>query len=821
MGNLRAALRLLGHQSGVSVIAALTLAIGIGANTAIFSVVDALLLRPLPYRDPAQLVTLQNRFRDQRAGVSTMELEDYRAQSGVFQAIAAVLVFDGNLTGGDRPERVQAVGAYASYFEIMGVAPLIGRTFASDEQRKGWTEIVVLSYGLWQRRFGGAPDIVGKTVRLDDDAYTVVGVMPPGFTHPDARVASAIDLWLPCGFAAEPFQEPQRQARFLDAVGRLAPGVTLAQAQAALGTVGDRLKAQYAEAYPVEPRAWSVQLRPLEEQVVGGARPGLLVLLGAVLLVLLIACTNVANLLLAQSNVRRRELAIRMALGATRARIVGQLLTESVLLAVIGGALGLLVAFWGIDLLGALAPPGLVRVRGFGIDWRVLGFTLAISVAAGLLFGVIPALQASRTDPQAAMKEGGSALGGTRRQRLLGTLVVGELALALVLLGGAGLLLRSVWNVGAVKPGFDARDVLTASLWLPQPNKLEQGKYFKFEQRDVFYRQLLARLRAAPGVATAALVSRVPLRGDPGRSQEGIIPEGREGSRADEVQLVQLRMASGDYFEAMRIPLLEGRTFADTDVEQGTQVAIVNQSLARHFWPGASAVGKRYRPPPRPLAPPRADPWTTIVGVVADVKTAGLDAPTPDELYRPTTQANGLSTSIVLRAAGGAPAALAPVLRATLHELDPDLPIYDVTPLEGVVAQAMAARNFTATVLTLFAVVALLLAALGIYGVLGYAVTQRRQEIALRMALGARAADVLGLIIGQALRLVALGLGLGGAVLVAGSRLMQSLLFGVSPTDAVTFAAIGAVLVLVALAASWLPAQRAARTSPMTALRGE
>ena len=411
MSHLRAAVRMLRNQPTVSAIAVLTLALGIGANTAIFSVVDSVLLRPLPYREPAELVTLQNAFRDRRAGLSTMDIDDFRDQTGVFQALSAVLTFNANLTGGDQPERVQAVGTYANYFEIMGVAPFLGRTYRSDEQRKGWNELVVLSYGIWQRRFGGSPDVLGRTVRVDDDAYTVIGVMPPGFNHPDARITSNVDMWLPAGFAAEPFPEPTRHFRFLDAIGRLKPGISLTAGQTAVQTIADRLKGQYAEAYAPEPQSWSARIRPLDEQVIGGSRPGLLVLLGAVMLVLLVACSNVANLLLARASVRRREMAIRSALGATQRRLIAQLLGESILLSVIGGILGLLVAFWGIDLLAAFAPPELLRVRGFGVDWRVLGFTTVVSVGAGLLLGVIPAVQGSRTDPQAAMRDGGACQG--------------------------------------------------------------------------------------------------------------------------------------------------------------------------------------------------------------------------------------------------------------------------------------------------------------------------------------------------------------------------------------------------------------------------
>jgi putative ABC transport system permease protein len=814
---------------GVSAIAVLTLALGIGANTAIYSVVDAVLMRPLPYRDAGKLVTLQNSFRDGRAGVSTIELADYQDQSGVFAELAAVLAFDANLTGGDQPERVQSVGAYANYFEIMGTPALLGRTFTRDEQRRGWTEVAVLSYGLWQRRFGGSPDVLGKPIRIDDDAYTVIGVMPPGFNHPDSRVTSAVDVWLPCGFSAEPFADPpRRQFRFLDAIGRLKPGVDLEQAQRAVATVGARLRQSYPETYAPEPKAWDVRVRPLAEQVVAGSRPGLLILLGAALLVLLIACCNVANLLLARGSVRRREMAIRSALGATRRELIVQLLGESLAVSLVGGALGLLLASVGIDAIMVFAPAGLPRLNHIGVDWRVLAFTTVASVAAGLLFGIIPALQGSRAEPQAAMKEGGAALGGGRRHRVLGALVVGEMALALVLLGGAGLLLRSLWNAGSVKPGFDARGVLTARLWLPQPNKLDSGRYFKLEQRDVFFRQLVERLSAAPGVESAAVISTIPLRGDPTRGQIPIQVEGRAISPTDPLPLAQFRIASGSYFALMRIPLLAGRTFDGSDKQDAEPTAIINASLARRLFPGESAIGKRFRFPQnvggggggQPNQPP-PNPWMRIVGVVADIKSSGLEVAAPDELYRPVTQVSNLATGLVVRAQAGKASALVGTVRATLRSIDPELPIFDVAPLDDVLDGAMAARRFTATLLALFAAAALALAALGIYGVLAYAVSQRRREIALRMALGAVQASVLRMVLLQGLRLAAVGIAVGAVGLWAVTRVVASQLFGVSPTDAPTFAAIAGVLVAVALVASWLPAHRAARTSPMTALRGE
>ncbi len=817
MEDIRFALRMLRKHMALTAVAVLTLALGIGANTAIFSVVDAVLLRPLGYRNPGQLVTFNNTFRDQQVPVSVIELADYLGQTQVFEKASTALTFDGNMTGGDQPERVQAVGASATYFEILGVPPQLGRTFTADEQRKGWTEVAVISDGLWRRRFGASPDVIGKKIRIDDDPWTIIGVMPPGFEHPDARLRSPIEIWLPCGFAAEPFPDPKRQFRFLDIIGRLRPGETVKHAQVALGTVQERLKAHYPESYGGELQSWGVRVAPLEERVVGGAGPGLLLLLGAVVLVLLIACTNVANLLLARAAARVREMAIRKALGATRRQMIKQLLTESVILSLVGGLLGLLVAYWGIDLLVAFAPPGLPRVHEIHLDVRVLAFTLSVSIVCGLLFGVIPALQSSRAEPQAAMKEGGSSVGGGRRHLLLRGLVVAEFAIALVLLGGAGLLLRSLWNAGDVKPGFDAHGVLTARLWLPQPNKLDQGKYFKPEQRDVFYHQLLTALAAEPSVDAAALISTVPLHGDPTRNQLGILPEGRVTS--GQIQVVQGRFASQDYFRAMRIPLVAGRAFAITDDLKSPPVAMVNESLARHFWPGQDPVGKRFKFPPGNGRP--GDPWFTIVGVVADVKSSGLDAPTPDEIYTPTTQGVGLATGLVLRAREGSGAQLVSVLRAKLHDLDSDLPIFDVATLDDVVAQAVAARRFLATLLAGFAAVALALAALGIYGVMAYAVSQRRQEIGVRMALGAKERDVLRMVIGQGLRLVALGVVVGVAFLLAVSHLMASLLFGVPPTDVATFGSISAALVAVALLASWLPARRAARIHPMTALRRE
>ena len=802
---------------GLTAIAVCTLALGIGANTAIFSVVDTVLLRPLPYRDARTLVTFNNDFRGRRGGVSVPELDDYRDQAQVFDAISLVLTFDANVTGGDQPERVQSVGTYANYFEILGVAPLIGHTYSSADQRKGWTEVAVLSYGLWQRRFGGDPGILGKPIRIDDDPYTVIGVMPKGFRHPDSRMAAPADVWLPCGFAAEPFVGTlDRRARFLDGIGRLKPGVSIEQARAALATVQSRLRQQFPEAYPNGQEAWGVRLRPLDEQVVGETRPGLLVLLGAVVLVLLIACTNVANLLLARASVRQREMAIRKAVGASGPQLLRQLLIESVVLSLAGGLLGVVLAWWGIDLLVAFAPAGLPRVQEIHLDQRVLLFSLAVSIGCGLLFGVAPALQSSRISPQAAMQEGGAAVGDPRRHRLLSTLVIGEFALALVLLGGAGLLLRSLWNAGSVNPGFDARGVLTARLWLPQPNKLEQGRYFKPEQRHGFFDQLLSRLERAPGIEAAGVISQLPLRGDLTRSQVGFVIEGQQPAGSEQIQLAQIRQASAGYFNVLHIPLLAGRLFSPTDTLNAPRVVLINQALARRYWPGQDPIGKRIKFPNGPNAQVK-DPWMRIVGVVADVKTAGLEAPTPDEIYTHYPQGVGLAMAIAVR--GESPQALVTPLRQALHDIDPELPLFEMAPLEDWVVQAMATRRFTALLLAIFAATALLLAALGNYGVMAYIIGQRRREIGLRMALGAHETDVLRMVVGHGLRLAGVGLGMGAAGLLAGGRLLRSLLFGISSADPATMVVIAAVLMAVALLATWLPARRAARTSPMVALR--
>jgi putative ABC transport system permease protein len=824
MQNIRYGLRMLRKTPGVSLLAMAALALGIGANTAIFSVVDAILLRPLPYHNPGQLVTFNNSFRGNRAGVSVLELADYRKQAGVFQAVAALLTFDGNMTGGDQPERVQAVGAEASYFQILDVPPLLGRTFDASDQRDGWTEIAVISYGLWQRRFGGTPDVIGKKIHIDDDAYSIIGVMPSGFRHPDARLTTQADVFLPCGFRGEPFANPtKREFRFLDAIGRLRPATSLPQAERALATVSARLRQDYPQSYANEPAAWGVRVRPLEEQVIGEARPALIVLLCAVVLVLLIACTNVANLLLARSTARRREIAVRVALGASRAQLMRQLLTESVLLAVLGGVLGLLLAFWGVDLLVAFAPPGLPRVHEIRLDGRVLAFTLLVSLATGILFGIAPAIASSRADPQTALREeGGGSLGAAARFRLLNLLVVGEFALALVLLSGAGLLQRSLWKTQHVDPGFDAHGVLAARLWLPQPNKLDSGRYFKLEQRTGFFRQLLERLATSPGVESAAVVSRIPLRGDATRNQGGFIIEGREREGQEHVQVAQLRIVSPDYFRALRIPLRRGRGFGPEDHQDAPRVALVNETLARHFWPGQDVLGKRLRfpgpPPPAADGKPAPPPWITIVGVVADVKSAALDAPTPDELYLAYPQGVPLAMAVVVRGAGGA-TNLDALLRAKLRELDPELPLFEVATLDNVLQEALSARRFTAILLGLFAAVALIMAALGIYGVMAYVVGQRRREIALRMAIGANESDVLRLVVRRGLRLVGVGLLIGGCGMIAVSHLISSLLYGISPADPLTFVSTALLLGGVALCATWLPARRAAQTSPMLALR--
>jgi putative ABC transport system permease protein len=813
--DLRFALRGLARTPGFTAIAVLTLALGIGANTAIFSVVNAVLLRPLAYTRPDQLVSIRAAMSGRGrtdVPISQPEYHDIQREVPALRDIAAIWPININLTEVEEPERIQAAVVSSNYFSLLGVAPALGRDFtkADDQGRIGY--VALISYDLWRRRFHGDRAVLGKTFRLDDDPFTVIGIMPKGFRHPVESGASPVELWAPIAL-----DNPDttfvnvRGQRVFDIIGRLQPGSTLEELHAQLGALTARLMTGYPQAYPLAV-GWRVDATPLAERVVGNVRPGLLVLLGAVGLVLLIGCANVANLLLARATTRDREIAIRTALGGSRGRLVRQLLTESLVLALAGGLLGLLIAVWGTSLLAGLARLYLPRSRDIGIDQAVLGFTVFLVFLTGIAFGLIPALQASRPDLQGVLKDTGrGSSGGAPRTRIRGALVVTEVALALMLLAGAGLLLRSFQRLISVEPGFSPEQLLTLQVWLPVPNDWEHGRYFSPGQRRDFFDRTQAAVARVPGVRRVALTSLLPYRGQADTRFE---IEGRPTPPDRPSPVAQFRVVSPSYFETMEIPVLRGRGFAVLADTSAPGEALVNRTLAEKHWPGASPVGRRIQ-----VFGPKG-PWLTIVGVAGDVRQISPDQPAREELYV-SSQFNPFQQMAFVVRTEGDPESYAAAVTRAIRTVDPQQPVFGVVPMERLIADASAERRFSLLLLTLFAGIALTLSAIGIYGVMAYTTTQRRHEIGIRLALGAASRDVLGLVVGQGMRLVVLGRGLGrrGAWLL--SRVLASQLFGITRTDPVTYLSVALVLGGVALLASYVPALRATRVDPMVSLRTE
>jgi putative ABC transport system permease protein len=818
--DLRYALRGLRRSPGFAAVALLTLTLGIGANTAIFSVVNAVILRPLPFPRAKELVRVSSDYTRQGqkdAGLSAPELWDYRS-SGVFSEIAGIWAINADITGAgmDRPERAQVLLTDVEYFRMLGARAEAGRLFITEDYTPSIGPAAVISDAWWRRHYGGDPSAIGRQFRLDDDLYTIVGVASPSFRHPERRIQTDVDIWTPTGWAAPPFPKPDRRAAFFrlqGAIGRLAPGWTVPEAQRRVDEIAARWRREYPTAYPPA-EGWVPRIVPLQEDLVGDVRPALLVLSAAVGLVLLIACANVANLLLARASARQRELAIRRALGASRTRLVGQLLTESLVLAMTGGALGLALGNWGVDLLVRLSPDRFPRMAEVGLDPRVLAFALASSLATGILFGIAPALSASRSDAFERMKEGGrGGSGGARGGRLRSALVVSEFAMSLVLLVAAGLLVRTLWRLQAVDPGFDSRNLTTASLWLPQPNQTETGRYYELSARTTLFQKILERLRSLPGVRAAVAANHTPFGTSLFNSSFHV--EGRDPERGGTAS-ADLTSVSPGYFEAMRIPLLSGRAFDEHDDAKGEPVAVVSESLARRVFPGEDPIGHRVQLPTRQ----GMGTWTRIVGVVRDVKNVSLDLEDRPALYRPLWQASNMEVAFAVRGPGR-PSEIAAGLESAIRGVDPELPIYAVRSMDEAMAGSVAQRRFAMRLLAVFAAGALALSALGIYGVVAYTVSRRTREIGIRMALGADPRSVLALVLGQGmcLTLVGIGIGLVGAIVLTGA--LSALLYGVSPRDPATIAAITGLLVLVSLAATWLPARRAARVDPTVALRSE
>jgi putative ABC transport system permease protein len=798
--DVRYGLRMLLKNKGFTAVAVMALALGVGANTAIFSLVNGVLLRPLPFPNAERIVYLEG--KNPSAGITDSNISfpdftDWSQQTDLFASTAAYYTGNSNLgADGAEPERVPRAGVTSGFFNVLGVQPAIGRSFVAEDDQPGTQTVAIISDGLWKRRFGSDPGIIGKQVQISARPITIIGVMPPGFEMPEQT-----QIWMTSGVKAS--EEP-RDNRSWSAIGRLNPGVDLKQAQSRISAVDAKL----ANQFPDTNKGWDTTVWILHERLVKEVKPSLLALLGAVGFVLLIACANVANLLLARSAARQKEIAVRAALGASRGRVVRQMLTESILLSTIGGISGLLLSIWLTDLLISIIPEGAPRLDQVGIDYRVLLFVFGISALTGILFGLAPALQASKLDVSSSLKEGGRSGEGHRRTSARSLLLIGEVALSLILLVGAGLFIKSFLRVQEIRPGFNSNHVLIASVALP-------GAKYKDQQRPEFFRQLIERLVASPGVQAVGGGINLPLSASNYNIGRAFIPEGRPLT-VDESINGSFSTITGDYFRAFQIPLLAGRTFEIRDGPDAPKVVIINESAAkRYFGSPAGAIGKR-------LTIWRDEQFIReIVGVVGDTKTAALDAESGAQIYVPHAQDAGWNfMALVVRTASD-PAAFAATLRREVQALDKDQPIYNVRTMDDVVANSLGTRRVSMQLFAVFAGAALLLAAIGIYGVMAYSVTQRTHEIGIRMALGAQKSDVLGLVIQQGMTLTVIGVVVGLVGAFSLTRLIASLLFGVAATDPLTFVAIPLLLLFVALVACYLPARRAARLDPIEALASQ
>jgi len=797
--DIRYAIRTMLKSPGFTAVAVIALALGIGANTAIFSVVNAVLLRPLPYKEPERLVHVHRMQPPiQHAPISRPDYFEWENQQQVFQGIAAFFYRTYNLTGVDEAEKLAGARVTGSFFSLFGIAPAAGRFFDESDDQPGASRIAVISYGLWQRRLGGSSDVIGSTISLNGDSYTVVGVAP-SFQFP-----RGVDIWTPADLAEE---KTQRGSNYLKVIARLRDGVSRTQAQAQM----NQIAAALAEKYPANDTNLTVAIVPMLENQVGEIRPVLWIMLGAVAFVLLIACANVANLLLARATARQKEFAIRTALGAGRWRIARQLLTESVLLALAGAAIGTLLSVWGIRVLVAAAPSNIPRVKEISLDGWVLGFTLLISIATGIIFGLAPSFQLSTTDLNETLKEGGRGNAGMSPHRALlrRALVVAEIALSLVLLVSARLLIESINHLTQVSPGFDPRGVLAADVSFPrQPSTQEEDD----QAPARFLSAVEQRIAALPGAVAVGTINDLPVTGWSTINGDFNV-EGRPRYNPGEEPVAEFRLVTPNYFRAIGIPALNGRELTERDDQNAPKTIMINQALADRIFPDENAIGKR-------LIALDGKPHE-IVGIVGNARQWGLERPSDPEIYFPFTQMNFTSESTLVVRTSGDPAALIDGVRSAVREVNSDAPVFRVRPMTDVMANSTAQQRFNTVLMSVFAVVALVMAAIGLYGVIAYSVTQRTHELGIRMALGAGSGDVIKLVVGQGMLLASTGVVIGLGAAFALTRLMSSLLFGVSPRDPVTFAAIALILTGVALGACFVPARRATRVDPMIALRYE
>jgi predicted permease len=819
--DVRYGLRMLRKKPSFTIVAVLTLALGVGANTAIFSIVNAVLLRSLPYPDPDRLVRIY--FNEPGVGLrdvefSKPELDDLQTRSGVFEDVSPIFEGSENLTGTKHPERVEGVNTSFSYFSMLGVVPQVGRLYGPQDFAPGFAPEAVISDGLWRRAYGADPNVIGRTIRIDSDPLTIIGVLPRGFRHPGPTTSGEAEVFGAGGFSADPFPPPIRANRLLvNGIGRLKHGLTLAQAQARLTAMAAELRHDFPTDYTPQAQ-WTIEIQPLQETLVGNVRPMLLVLLGAVILIVFIVSLNIANLLLARASGRQQEMAVRLALGASRGRMVRQMLTESMLLSLIGGAAGIVTAVATLRFILRFMPSNLPRLSEVRIDWVVLAFALLICILTGLLFGLAPALHSAKGALSSAIREGGRGSGyGTKTGRLRDVLIVSELAFAVILMVGAGLLLRTLRDLLHENPGFNPTQVVAANIQLPNPNEPELDPYLENPGRVAFDRELLRRMKAIPGVQLAAITSALPTTNtNPnavgGVPNEGFAIEDRPVESSQDLHAERIRI-SPDYFNVLQSTLLRGRSFAEDDQAGKPLVAIIDESTAHRYWPTRDPLGRRVR-----FGRDPAKPWSTIVGIVKDIKSDGLDVDGVPHIYVSTYQDSTKELSVVLRTSLPA-ILLEPQIRHEIQSIDPGLPVFNVSSMNDVLDRSLASRRFSADLVGGFAGLAVFLASIGIYGLLAYMVGQRSREIGIRMALGAQRGDILKMFLSKGVALAGLGIVAGLVVSASTASMMASLLYGVRPHDPAVFLTVPLLLFAIAVLASYLPARRAAKVNPIVALR--
>lgn len=803
--DIRYGLRMFVKNPTFTLIAVVAIGLGIGANTAIFSVVDAILLRPLPYKNPHQLVVIWENAAHlgfPKDTPSPANFLDWRQQSTVFEGIAAFAEQSFNLTGIGEPERLDGRRVSANTFDVLGAKPIIGRTFVAEEDKPG-TKVALLNESLWKRRFAGDPGVIGRAVNLNGEAYTVIGVLPS-----TVRLLSSGNwrdqLWVPLAFPAQ--EAANRGSHYLEVIARMKPAVTLEKAQAEMNTIAARL----AQQYPEHNTRRGAVVRPLQEEIVGNMKPALLILLGAVAFVLLIACANVANLLLARAAVRQKEIALRLALGADRARLTKQLLVESVILSLFGGVVGLVLAFGGLHVLTQFIPPDIAHPNTITIDGKVLIFTFVVAIVTGLLFGLAPASQASQFDLNETLKEGGRDSGaGARGKRLRSSLVVAEVAISFILLVGAGLLINSFVHLRNLDPGFRSDHVLALTV------ELSETKYPDTKRRSTFFNEVVRRIQTLPGVQSVAVAGNLPFtyNGD----STGIAVEGIPDPLPDQWPDVIYRTVGPNYFDIMGIPIILGRDFNEHDTLDSTPAVVVSEKTAKHYWPNENPIGKRLKTG----ATSSQSPWRTVIGVVKDVRQNDFIAEPKMQMYFSFRQTKDLMSNALVVRTSVEPLSLATSVRNAIWAVDKDQPVSNINAMEHIVAGAVGRQRFTMLLLAIFAGLALFLAAVGIYGVMSYSVAQQTHDIGIRIALGAQRGDVLKMTLSQGLSLVGFGLACGLVVAFVLTRVMASMLFGISATDPITFLSISFVLLAVALLASYIPALRATHVDPMIALRAQ